>query len=75
MSEKKYHTYIEPSQAGGDSFGLSLWKDDVSATFWGTLQDIYDLGVSIIKEAEETQKLYEELGRILVVSKQSEGET
>ena len=65
--EKKYSVYIESSQAGGDSFGVTLWKDDVSATFWGTMQDIHDLGQSIIDEVEEIVEMFNEGDKKIIV--------
>jgi len=71
MAEEKYHVYIELSQGGGDLFGLSLWKDDVIAVFWGTLQELHDLGENIIKEVKETQEMCEKVGeKFIVVSKE-----
>jgi len=72
MKEKKYHVYIESSQAGGDSFGVTIWKDDVSATYWGTMQDIYDVGRSIIDEVDDFLHMIGERNGepIIVVSKE-----
>jgi len=72
MKEKKYSIYIESSQAGGDSFGVTIWKDDVSARYWGTMQDIYDIGKSIIDEVDEFLEMIGERGGepIIVVSRE-----
>ena len=71
MKEKKYNVYIESSQSGGDSFGMTLWKEDVQCMFWGTMQDLQDLGESILEEVKEYTDMCSEMGKeIIVISKE-----
>ena len=66
-----YKVDVTQSQAGGDRFGLAIWKDDMQVEFWGTLQELYDLGELVKKEVLFEHSIMERIGKNISLNSDS----